>query len=398
MKEKLRVGILGCGSFSWHFIPLFKKHPFVEKVCVADTDLEKAKEYGERCGVDYYGSLDELLNTDINAVAIFTPRHTHGPLVVQSLKAGKHVYSAVPMASEISHCEEIIRLVEKTGLTYMMGETCIYYPCSMYCKEQFEKGNFGKFVYGEAQYMHDVEHFESQHKADKKGFGVPPFYYSTHSLSMLLNAVDSYITKVTAFGYEDTEGDHIFEKGVNMWDNTFSNEFSLMRLNNGGVIRINEMRRVGWKAPSSFISSFYGTKGGYQFSNAQHIFVKHAEKGVELTDVSDYVNPQIMTENKGDSDFKNKVANHTWQSNSFAPIQKCRHLPEEYAGISNGHMSSHHFLIDDFCTAAYNGTLPTVNAWVAARYTVPGIVAHESAKLGGVTLDVPDFGNPPTKG
>lgn len=40
-------------------------------------------------------------------------------------------------------------------------------------------------------------------------------------------------------------------------------------------------------------------------------------------------------------------------------------------------------------------TLPSVNAWVAARYTLPGIVAHESARQGGVRLEIPDFGDAP---
>jgi mycothiol synthase len=59
-------------------------------------------------------------------------------------------------------------------------------------------------------------------------------------------------------------------------------------------------------------------------------------------------------------------------------------------------MATHQFLINDFCNAVHNHTLPTVNAWVAARYTVPGIVAYDSILQGGVTLDVPDFGDPPT--
>lgn len=395
MSEKIKIGVLGCGGFAKSFIQLFKAHPYVDKVCVADIDIEKAKMYGEEFGVEYYGSIDALLETDINAVAIFTPRHTHGPLVIKALKAGRHVYSAVPMASEISHCEEIVRLVRETGLTYMMGETCVYYPCSMYCKEQFEAGNMGKFVYAESQYHHDISHFAKNLRDDLKAIGIPPFYYPTHSISMVLNAVGSYVTKVTAMGYEDTEDDLIFKKGVNMWDNTISNAFSLMRLANGGVIRINECRRIGWKAPSSYISAFYGTKGGYQFSNAQHVFAKHTEDGVELSDVSDYVNPKAMTENKTEPDFKNRVANHAWQWDSFAPIQHPEVLPKSYDGLPNGHMASHQFLINDFCNAVYNHTLPTVNAWVAARYTVPGIVAYDSILQGGVTLDVPDFGDPP---
>ena len=212
---------------------------------------------------------------------------------------------------------------------------------------------------------------------------------------MVLAATGSYATKVTAMGYEDVEDDPVFKKGVNLWDNTISNAFSLMRLANGGVIRINECRRIGAKAPSSYISAFYGTKGGYQFSNAQHIFTQNKGEGVTLEDVSDYVNSMAMTENKDLPDFKQRVANHEWQWDSFAPIQDYKRLPKEYEDLKNRYMASHKFLIDDFCRAAYNHTLPTVNAWLAVRFTIPGIVAFESVKCDGQPMDIPDCGEPP---
>lgn len=46
-------------------------------------------------------------------------------------------------------------------------------------------------------------------------------------------------------------------------------------------------------------------------------------------------------------------------------------------------------------TAVNTRTLPSVNAWVAARYTLPGIVAHDSARQGGARLPIPDFGDAP---
>ena len=53
--------------------------------------------------------------------------------------------------------------------------------------------------------------------------------------------------------------------------------------------------------------------------------------------------------------------------------------------------------MDDFVTAMNTGTLPPVNAWEAARYTLPGIVAHQSALRGGERLPVPDFGDAPAE-
>ena len=275
MGGKLNIAFIGCGDFAKNFVPLFKLHPLVEKVYVCDLIAERAEEYSKKFSVEIVASFEEVLKRrDIDAVAIFAQRHLHGPLVLQALSAGKHVYSAVPMASEVEQCQQIVAKVAETGLTYMMGETCYYYPSSMLCRYKFQEGFFGKFVYGEAQYHHDISHFPANFRADKRSAGVPPFFYPTHSTAMLLAAADSYCTRVVAFGYEDTEGDGIFEKGVNQWDNVFSNSYSLMKLANGGTARINECRRIGYKAPSSYVSSFYGTKGAYQFSNAQHILTK----------------------------------------------------------------------------------------------------------------------------
>ena len=400
MGGKLNIAFIGCGDFAKNFVPLFKLHPLVEKVYVCDLIADRAEEYSKKFSVEIVASFEEVLKRrDIDAVAIFAQRHLHGPLVLQALSAGKHVYSAVPMASEVEQCQQIVAKVAETGLTYMMGETCYYYPSSMLCRYKFQEGFFGKFVYGEAQYHHDISHFPANFRADKWSAGVPPFFYPTHSTAMLLAAADSYCTRVVAFGYEDTEGDGIFEKGVNQWDNVFSNSYSLMKLANGGTARINECRRIGYKAPSSYVSSFYGTKGAYQFSNAQHILTKLTEKGVDLQDISDDVNPIEMTRHKDEVDFKQKVANHTWQWNMFSPVQKTEYdrLPESFKknGSVNGHMASHQLLVDDFCTAVFFGSMPPVNAWRAARWTIPGLLAHQSALKNGEAMDVPDCGEAP---
>ncbi len=399
IKDKFNVCVIGCG-FGRAFAPLFKAHPYVGKVYVCDLVRERAQECSDKCGVEIMDTFEHALERDdIDVIANFTQRHLHGPIVIAALKAGKHVFSAVPMASEVDECRQIVELVEKTGLMYMMAETCIYYPCSMFCKQEYEKGTFGNFVYGEAQYHHDLSHFPPRFLEDRPTSAVPPFLYPTHSTAMLLYALGDHVVKVTGVGYRDVEENTQFRKGENPWDNEFSNEFSLMQLAGGGTIRINECRRIGYKAPSSYVSAFYGTKGAYQFNNAQHCLTRLTEKGVDFEDVSDQVNPIAMTKNKNEPGFKQHVANHWWQGSDISPMQvpniEARHLPEEYLALPSNHMHSHCLLVDDFCTALHDGVLPTVHAWNAARYTVPGLVAHQSAMQGGVLMDVPDFGDPP---
>ena len=46
-----------------------------------------------------------MLASDVDAVAIFTQRWTAWTTGVQALRAGKHVYSAVPMAVSVAEVE-----------------------------------------------------------------------------------------------------------------------------------------------------------------------------------------------------------------------------------------------------------------------------------------------------
>ena len=397
ISRKMNIAFVGCGRFAKFFVPLCTNHPYVDRVYVCDLKREKAEDYKSKFDVEIIDTYEEVLSrSDIDCVMNFTQRHLHGEITLRALRAGKHVYSAVPMAPTVEECEAIVKEVERSGLIYMIGETCYYFPCAMFCREAYSQGKFGKFVYGASQYYHDIDAI-SYGKTPGEA-GMPPLLYPTHSTGMILSAVDSYVKRVTCFGYKDTENDGRFGKGANYWDNEFSNQYVLMELANGGVARVTEARRIGWKNPSSYISALYGTRGGYEFSNAQHLLVERdmtsEKERVNVTDVSDYVNPAEMVANKHLPDFKTRVANGEWQWRSPAEIQMAENarLPKEYDALENGHMASHKLLIDDFVTAVYTGKQPVLDVYKAARYTVPGLVAIESAKKGGIPLDVPDFG------
>ena len=401
-KEKLRICFVGCGQFCRGFVPVFKAHPAVEFVAVCDKFPERAKEFKETFGADMiFDTFDDVIaSSEINAVAIFTQRNIHGQMAIAALKAGKHVYSAVPMSLEIDDILEIVRLTNETGLTYMMGETGIYRPAAIFCRKQYATGEMGDFVYGEAQYNHDMKRLYDVFKYTegdqwKKMAGLPPFAYPTHSTSMVLSAVKAKAVKVTAFGYEDKIDPDIFGKGMNYWDNPFSNCSMLIKLDNGGIVRISENRRIAWHVPETYISNFHCTDASYECSLFQHSYIKMDEKGhIKYTDVSDLLNPSESTAHKNEPDFMNRALNYEWQ-NTEAPIQIVNRLPKEFDGLKTGHSGTHKFMVDDFCQAYATGKLSPTNAWQAAKYNLPGLVAHQSAMQGGVTLDIPDFGDPP---
>ena len=404
----IKIGVVGAGIFSGDFIRLFKLHPDVEEVVIADVVPERVKDAMTRHGLKRgYLGLDEMLAEapDIDSVAIFTQRHLHGPMVIKALEAGKNVYSAVPIACEIDEIGEIIETVKKTGKVYMMGETCYYYPCAIYCRQKYKEGGFGKFVYGESQYYHDISEMyaDFKHSAGddwRKPAGIPPMFYPTHSISMILSALPGeHIKKVSCFGYEDHNADDIYGNGKNYWDNPFSNETALFSLSGGGVMRVNEFRRVGINKPSSYITAFYGDEGSYECSVTQHTFQRghSAPDGPRIEYLDELINTYRYIEDKhaGTIDMTKDPCSVRYIE-GFSPIQDLSRLPEPFREKNiHAHYNSHPFLVDDFVRSVKADKLPPNNAWDAARYMVPGLVAHESALKGGITMDVPDFGDAP---
>ena len=401
--EKLRICIIGCGAFARNFVPLFKAHPVTEKVFVCDLIPERSAEYSKKFEVEVIPSFEDAISRkDVNAVAIFVQRHLHGPLVIKALRAGKHVYSAVPCASTVEEIFEIERLVRETRLTYSMGETGFYRAATVFCREKMKSGEMGDFVWGEAQYNHDQRHFDYTRNGPdwRKVAGIPPMLYPTHSTAMILGAMPGiYITKVSAFGYTEKYLPDIFgTNGVNLWNNPFSNTAMLARLSNGGAARISENRRVAFGGPNTYISQFYGSEGTYEYSMLHHYYShwdRENPKKLITMDVSDILQPKGVMEFINEPDAAQRITDGYgfWDE---SPIQPNGRLPKEFDGLKNGHNGTHKLMIDDFCRAFMTGKLSPTNIWQASRFNLPGLIANQSALRDGELMDVPDLGDPPS--
>lgn len=387
----LSLGICGVGGFARCFIPLFKAHPAVDRVVLCDLNEELLQQRSQEFDIPHTcPSLDELCQSDVDAIAIITQHHLHGPQAVQALRSGKHVYSAVPSAVSMDEIAELVRAVEETGKVYMVGETSYYYPCTIYCRERFRKGDFGHIVYGEAEYLHDYSHGlyevkQRRHGKDwEKYYGIPPMFYPTHSVSMIVSVTGAHATHVSGMGFVDRHGDHLYARKDNVWQNPFSNETMLCKMSDGSIARFNEFRRVGH--PGTVGMSLYGTEASYEEQVDGKVWAtKDRGACVDLSDDLSCVGvPATEMQEVTSSD-----GTHL----GVSKVHPVRLLPKELVGLPNGHCGSHQFLVHDFVTACNEGVTPPNNVWQAARYLSPGLIAHESAMKGGELMEVPDFGD-----
>jgi len=379
----MKIAVVGAGGFAQCFIPLFKAHPLVSELCLADLDPAKLEENKAKHGISRtFRSLDEALDSDIDAVAIFTQNWMHGPQAVKALRAGKHVYSAVPAGITVEECGELVKAVEETGQIYMIGETSYYYPGAIYCRQKYAEGAFGQVVYSEGEYYHDWDHGLYDIMKARAGDrwreegGMPPMHYPTHSTGGILSILQTHATHVSCQGFVDHHEDGIYAPGANAYDNPFSNQSALFQLANGTSMRVNEFRRIGH--PGVERMSMFGTEACFQNSVAGAVWT--TKDG--FTRLDDLVACGQRTYSGG-----------VFEDMSL--LHDISRLPASFAGLSNGHWGSHQFLADDFVRAISTGIQPPNNVWLAARYLIPGLVAHKSSKQGGELLEVPDFGSPP---
>ena len=70
-----------------------------------------------------YSDFREMLEkqTDIDAVVIATPDHTHAVIAKAAMELGKHVYIEKPMTATVAEARMLARLAKETGVTTQMG-------------------------------------------------------------------------------------------------------------------------------------------------------------------------------------------------------------------------------------------------------------------------------------
>ncbi len=391
--DKLRVAIIGAGQFSSSFIHLFQAHPMVEEVGLVEPNSERRAAVAAQFDIkESFDSLEKLWGSDFNAVAIFTPRWTHAQIALEALKNGRHVYTAVPMGITHDEVTQLVDVASKTKLTYFMAETSYYYPAVVFSRQKFASGQMGSFVYGEGEYLHDMSHgFSDAYAANggdewKSTASFPPMLYATHSVSTILSVTGAQATSVTCIGIKDAVDDGIFDAKVSKWGNDQSNQIALFKTSDGGIMRIAELRRVGTAPLESTVRmSIFGTEGSFE---QQVGYASWATKNSfdiitdEIGTFSDVENPLSLR-----SDY---VPPNKWDG-GFAKVHDRSTLPKEFLGLSNGHGGSHQFMVDDFVMDAVGARKAPMNIYDAARFTLPGIWAHQSAQSSGLSLEIPQI-------
>ncbi|MBN1817271.1 MAG: Gfo/Idh/MocA family oxidoreductase [Sedimentisphaerales bacterium] len=367
--KKVRIGVVGGGfgcSFQWH------EHPDCVVQAVSDLREDRRKNLMQTYGcTTVYNSLAELVrDRNVDAVAIFTDGPLHVEHTVEAMKHGKHVISAVPAAwATLEQARLLYDTVKKYGLTYMMAETGYYQQSTMSARDWHRKNLFGSLYYCEAEYQHpglEVLYWWEGKRTWR--YGVAPMHYPTHCTSQLVGVTAERLTEVVCHGWGD---DNPILKD-NAYGNPFWNESALFKTNKGNAFRVN----IWWKG------AHRGCERAQWIGDQMSFYAPHPNGlGSVLVRASERME-------KDDAGFERKAP--TFERYQQKEWWKTDLLPEPLRHDS-GHEGSHTFLTHEFVDALIHDRKPAIDVHEALAYTVPGIMAHQSALEGGTLKKIPSF-------
>lgn len=159
MSRKIRMGMVG-GTLDAFIGGVHRRAAImdgeIELVCGAfSSSPEKSKETGRALYLPedrVYANFEEMILKEkqlpegerMDFVAIVTPNHVHAAPTKLALENGFHVVCDKPITLTVEEAEEIVELVEKTGLIFCLTHNYTGYPMVKEAKDMIASGAIGK--------------------------------------------------------------------------------------------------------------------------------------------------------------------------------------------------------------------------------------------------------------
>ena len=200
--EPLRVALVGLGSWSaMHENALRKTQLLKLSTCYTRTQ-EKAKKFSQENNCDYETSYENVLKrNDVDAVILCTPHTTHPEMAIQAAEAGKHLLIEKPLANTVAECKRMISAFEKAGLVLSVCQDRRWWEPVRKMKELITKGEVGKLILGEANYLNPSGFGITRDKwrwYKSESPGGPLAYLGVHMIDSLRFLLDPNVVEVDA--------------------------------------------------------------------------------------------------------------------------------------------------------------------------------------------------------
>ena len=140
----MNVGLVGCGYWGKNLLRNFHNLGALAAVCDAlPAHQDVARSMAP--GVPIFDDYEDLLNSDIPAIALATPAVTHFEMASRALARGKDVFVEKPLALNVSEGQTLLK--NRGDRILMVGHILEYHPACVRLVELARSGELGKLCY-----------------------------------------------------------------------------------------------------------------------------------------------------------------------------------------------------------------------------------------------------------
>jgi predicted dehydrogenase len=129
--------------------------PVLKALCGRDKDgvREAANKFGFESFETDWRTL--IQRDDIDLIDIVTPNNTHAEIVLEAVKAGKHVICEKPLAMNLEEANIMLQAAKENGVVHMVSHNYRFAPAVQFAKKLISEGKLGKIYHIRASYLQD---------------------------------------------------------------------------------------------------------------------------------------------------------------------------------------------------------------------------------------------------
>jgi predicted dehydrogenase len=226
----------------------------------------------------------------IDFVSIVTPNESHFAIAKTFLEAGIHVVCDKPMTYTLQEAEELVKLVEKTGLVFALTHNYTGHPLVRHARQLFASGEMGTVRKVIVEYLQDFLMYPHEKEGQKQalwrvdprqaGLGGTLGDVGSHALNLLEYIANDRVTQICA------------DKSTFLPDRELDEDVNVLLHLNGGGKGVLTISQIATGEENNLWIRIYASKGAivWRQENPNYLEVyRYGEPRQTMTRASDYL-------------------------------------------------------------------------------------------------------------
>ncbi len=150
MSKKIKMAVVGAGTWGENHIKIYNAHPFAEVVALCDRDDKKLNEVADRQGVEqrFTDYKQMITDSDCDAVAIVTPDYLHADIAIYAAENKKHILIEKPLATTAEDVHRMVKSIRENGVRAMVDLHNRWSPPFNATYQAVQNGELGEIYSG----------------------------------------------------------------------------------------------------------------------------------------------------------------------------------------------------------------------------------------------------------